>query len=1230
MSKNFHIMLPRQKEKLRLIVNGKSYPLQQHNESSLKQAQRSNRALTMMSKDKLLELNYFVSIDEKNLAQDHLSRLQIVSDDNKEGFKLPKLHYFSYYIPEKCRKVYYQNKLKQSGNFKHAHYNLLGLKQNNLLGATLNETAMLFADMDEVLSPMDIAKSIIFQHPNLANTQPYTATIIMNDHIAPSPEEDLEQYNRLYKFAMDIKAQGADAWCQRTYSVNPSTKEPLVYEYDVLGHKAGEKVEIYNLSTNTLSASKDALSGALGTASEDTKLNGTSWHLMYGMPAETTEQEAYKVEQMKDQELRGLEKESSNIKWTLKEGTALPGLYYDKKTLKYNKDTFSIDVRNVHLRTLCTYVQFLDDSGKPLPNSGKKFVKTIGPTETVMGIPTPYNKSTVEFGFPAEANSAKLMFGSLGTSKWDTEVDIKGAVLTAIFQLGIPTLYLTADAMLASNKFFTDCEEDAEYAREIVEKYLEMIEIVSQELTPIEIAEEFMKLIATSIAGFIVEKVMTRVLAYITATIMAEEVANAIPFVGQALQVAAVLADVAQITQTTAEILASPATMALTVTRSMGLEVKVHPDPKHGEKGRPETATWPTVGTKYKIIVTYKGGTTFVNEGKLPEGNNPIVVNFLDVPVGGSFKISTYIYSETNWLCGVWESKWEKALLNDREVLKLVEGNIEEILVPLTSEVQYNYYKKAIYNAESKKYQWTQEDRPTDTITVLAKKGEGNSLCDIVNMTYSSTMKQIGYVWSASGENLPPIQSGEAVQIEYLMQNLSTLADGTGGGVDSLNERYKTSEIGFIKQPNIAYDKFGDSDNNFILDTRNNMCHLRKVNLTDGEHGFGLDKEDLQSWGRFNQSYIDAFVIHPKGFAIGVNWENSKMEVLELPTEGYTDEEAPIAQLVSGEGFAESRLYGPSTLKIAPDGSVLVLETKNRRIQSFDIYGNAIPNFKGEYLFSAKASEYAEILSNQSVTEELQGLFNLNDVDLIFEMSSSYIATLDEAVMTEELGKEFTAAGVYLCLDNILDAETGEEKPATYIDVKVKGERWQVIDAAQGNTYEIVLKQSEDRLGVNRSWEDGEIKVVENNKVWTISNKARNAAYMACIEDDEPSQIRFYRYRSYMNLYGDDKVSNSVFDTYLDFSVEAKGYIYVLMYQNDGSQETDYYLDIYNPDGTFLVRTPDSNIDPTNTQHITAAKIEIDEFRTLHTLNFEKMVGKQGFVEPTISQWNPTTPSDDK
>lgn len=84
---------------------------------------------------------------------------------------------------------------------------------------------------------------------------------------------------------------------------------------------------------------------------------------------------------------------------------------------------------------------------------------------------------------------------------------------------------------------------------------------------------------------------------------------------------------------------------------------------------------------------------------------------------------------------------------------------------------------------------------------------------------------------------------------------------------------------------------------------------------------------------------------------------------------------------------------------------------------------------------------------------------------------------------------------------------------------------------------------------------------------------------------------------------------------YLDIAADTLGYIYVLSYVRDGRTPADYRLDIYEPDGPFLVRTTG----------IAAGRMTVGPFRTLYTVNYETVAGAPR-IEPSLSQWLPSTP----
>lgn len=95
--------------------------------------------------------------------------------------------------------------------------------------------------------------------------------------------------------------------------------------------------------------------------------------------------------------------------------------------------------------------------------------------------------------------------------------------------------------------------------------------------------------------------------------------------------------------------------------------------------------------------------------------------------------------------------------------------------------------------------------------------------------------------------------------------------------------------------------------------------------------------------------------------------------------------------------------------------------------------------------------------------------------------------------------------------------------------------------------------------------------------------------------------------------------------TFLDFDVESQGYIYVLSYATPTDQPNyqvtaeDYRLDIYDPQGTFVSRT----------SGIAAAKMALDKWRNVYSLNYQMLVGANDYTEPTVSEWIPSTPEVD-
>ena len=187
------------------------------------------------------------------------------------------------------------------------------------------------------------------------------------------------------------------------------------------------------------------------------------------------------------------------------------------------------------------------------------------------------------------------------------------------------------------------------------------------------------------------------------------------------------------------------------------------------------------------------------------------------------------------------------------------------------------------------------------------------------------------------------------------------------------------------------------------------------------------------------------------------------------------------------------------------------------------------------------------------------------------------------------------------------------------VEVKTAGAAWRVVDAAQSRAYAIARRGS--ALAVFDELRDVTIDVRDAGKRWVLTDHESGQAYHLQTAANQPGQIRVVAYHSFMALYQPDGQV-----TYLDVAVESKGYIYVLSYLRGGTTPQDYLLDIYEPNGTFLSRTPDPRSASYRGEHICAARIVVDLWRNLYALNHEKSAGPGGRTEPAVSHWIPTTP----
>ncbi|WP_224652683.1 hypothetical protein [Pectobacterium versatile] len=1243
---------------LNVTVGEHSFPLILHDEHSLARAAADNPALGLAVRHGQHSISHYAEIPKACFLPHHVTLIKVMGEKNGPFHSsLPDLCHLSYHIPDAhlrrhARRHVARLAVRNAGVALPGKLSAMGVEALHLT-RELIDTADLLVDANVMKTPWDMACSILFSHPELANSQAYAATIVMNDHIAPPADMDPAQYNRVYELALSLSRQGpatADGgFAQYKQVVDPDGSK-MIYEFDWLGKDgevifpAGDPVMQYNLSVETENGCGSPVANALSSSRNDHRLQNQNWSVSQSRSVDVSEVTEASLRSRQTPELL---KAGSRL-WTATNATPNHGLSVYADSISYSPDqqVFSIDFKNTYLRQLGVFIQFFKDSNmqQPIDNPkvngswasyllgkntfetpSQKMIDVLCAVNTIMGIPMPTDPTKFTLPWPGEAQAARFLFGGLGISRWEEPIVWPGVIMTSVFQYAIPSLMMLGGAVVSSSQWFKNFISDPEVVDILVGIVFPMIVGGTIASAALFNTKKVLFIVADLIVGILAKKGMEQLATYVTLNLASAAAAQAVPVVGWGIRLAALAIGAAQIAVTTGQLFSTPATLEVDIKRQMTLDFTLNPDPKHGEVGNPSTAIWPPIGATCQVTVEYTNGTYFTQTQTLPatSSDTPLLFTFDNIGWGGTLKIKANVYSANGWLAGVYASSLLDAQPDSasKGVMR-VEGNIEEMLVPLTQVTQYDYSQQLSFNAKEQRHEWIVGSVPTTTLSGANCSNVGKNVCKLVNITLLDSDYQVGYCYQASGQNIPlenPGSSPNSGQM-YVLQNISTLSNET------LNQRFKQSETGFTVQPLIAYNTFGTGPNeksitplNFIIDSRFGTYHLRQVDLRDGNHTFGLVKAN-ESWGTFTIPHLDAMVVHPSGCVIAVSWKYSKMQILPLGSGPVSDDKAPAAQMVSGQGVLQGLTHGPIALTVTPDGRILLLETGNTRVQAFDTKGNPVPSFTGPTLFTLSTVDFQPSLDAGRFSEGLQAVFRNNGLTFLFTNSdSAFLRDLDAGLLNERIIAVFAEEGIYLCYNQMPDGAI-DPVGSTRIKVIEKGQRWEVIDPQKPVTY--TLTYAKQGVSVYNDLSDVVVKIIGEGVKWVIEDQTGAKSYLLTVDKDRPEKIIVANYLSYMPLHQPAGI------TYLDVAVESKGYIYVLSHRNDGMSPSDFILDIYEPDGRYLVSSPDPMLvqDPAKRQYLAAARLVVNQFRTLIALNYGHFQGTNGRTEPVVSQWNPTTP----
>lgn len=911
-----------------LHVAGKKYELKKHDNASREAHRAANPALLTIKDSDLT--HYAENVDR---PADKVALMWVTHTpgdrDSHHGLGLVGIH-----IPEKSM-IKARTIRALQGWPRYARYLPASEQPGDLDRPGMVQGAATAAnteDPSELIQPIDIAKSILFHHPELTSLDPDVAALVMT-HI--------ENTTGLIELAESISSQGMAYEHDDAYPDGWAVLVPILDEDGNPRMKTdGDPFYDYQFSDQTVADAETAIKNVLRAAHNDPALKGTTFHTQDGAGA---------VDASPTPIMAGAARSADMYSWALDHTQTRHGLEAQVTGMDNNPDNglrrLKISLKNHWLRHLTFFVAFEDVSGNRIPipatmatthddkTNNILFVGHLSPVVTIMGIPLSADWTDFTIDVPNEAVKIDLMSGGLGTGHLEFgHVASNGIILTATFEYAVPLFFLAAGAGLQSTDWYKSIMADDElvFAIAAVGGFL----LAGENATEIAVTGNAKGVLARTgsmIGGMILSAGLKKLKTYLIEKLTASEMEGAIPFVGWGIKVLNIASTLASMTETTTEVLSSPWIIKNAVTPSMDMQITIHHDVDH--------LVFPETATHYKLIATY----TDSSHRELPEiamplttVSDPLVATFQNVPAGGTVEVSVAFYSANGWLAGRGSTGRIANIIASGDTVMKASITIEEIKVPITASTVYSH--KQSINYVSGKYTWVAGAAPTETVKNLSCANVGSHLCALDNITFSENTGMFGYAWQAAGPNMSLCDTTTTdIQLHYI-QNLSWLASPDSG--------YKSLNCGMSTETTIVYELKGPANGtgyNFFLDTRNGQYHLRKVTL-DGTTPLSYSGK---SWGRFTQP-LDDIAIREGGYVVGANWANSKIEILKIPDAPSNDDVAPFAQLLGGQGVLEGLLYGPQALAFTADGILLILESLNKRIQALDVDGNPVKYFNNK------------------------------------------------------------------------------------------------------------------------------------------------------------------------------------------------------------------------------------------------------------------------------------------
>jgi hypothetical protein len=637
-------------------------------------------------------------------------------------------------------------------------------------------------------------------------------------------------------------------------------------------------------------------------------------------------------------------------------------------------DTLQLDATytNIALRYLSCYIEFYDETGallqvgtmpgfadgtwmsappglgSPPASATRVPVGVVASLGTVMGIPvftdsTFYGSLEITLKLSKDVNRVRLYAGGLGTGSNNYPDTIPGGiagtvlmnyVLTILFgALGaIPDLDLAfgllavgASALLNAIAAITvDAENgnDPSSAQFWVDQGMNVMNVLIASIAtandPLltKFGEGLTALIGTATAEGVIEK--------------------AIPIVGIILAIESAMAAAADVALTTVTVVQSPFTYVTDLVLTHDITVTINKD--SGD------STFPKEANVITAIATFDDGKPHrmdlaVTTAKpdYPSADTPMQLTFTQVPIGGNVEVRVEFHQRASLdgsdggldiLLGAGTTG---VLANNAQTAGVI--TIDEIAYPVGPNTRYKHNLRTYIGAGGA-HVWVAEPG-SSTPPSAFPCGSAGQVCAFNGITVrqgtSSTVPtMLGYAWR--GQNA---SGGGDLGMQALLN-----ADHPDRGYAVASDPRATAGL------DIALSRNAGGSDNFYVDPVGEKPMIRGLRLDGGAPGFDGPASN-RAYGMLNLS-SDTLLLHPAGFLVSISGANDRFEVLKPASAAVTDAVAQqqyIAQVLGNSGDLPGRLDEVVAATITKDGTLLMLENGNNRVQAMDLGGNPVQYF---------------------------------------------------------------------------------------------------------------------------------------------------------------------------------------------------------------------------------------------------------------------------------------------